>query len=403
VRALRNAIFSIILVALSLASPGRVSAASPADTIDARASYRFGSDVTIVASMKTSAALKSAFIYIQPVAAATRTVAAEVSSSGQMIARFDLRQQPVHPFTRIYYWIKYTTADGQEYTSPSFWFDYSDNRFTWQTVSDTFFHIYWYKGDAAFGQTIQNVAHASLESDLKLLPLSTPANVDVYVYANADDLRSSLQLGGVNTWAAGNVDPNLGMVMVSAEPGADQKLNLERQIPHELSHVLLAFATGESYSKLPTWLVEGLASQAEMYPNPDYQRSLDAARSASALIPISSLCGGFPHDSESAYLAYAESESFMKYYYDHYGISGLQKLIQSYQDGLGCSEGANEATGSSLRQLEAGWQQETLGIQVGWVVTRNLLPYTGLLVLLVGLTIFAGARRPHVKAPDEKL
>lgn len=394
-RSARKAVLSVFILVLCVVNPGSVMAASGSDSVDARASYQFGTDLTVIALTKVNGSLASAFIYIQPVNTLTRTVAANVSSSGQMIAHFDLRQQPIRPFTRVYYWIKYTLADGQTYTSPSFWFDYEDNRFTWQSLDDTFFHIHWYRGDASFGQTVQNVALTSLSSDLKMLPLSTPPSVDVYVYANPDDLRSALQLGGVNTWAAGNVDPNLGMVMVSAEPGADQKLNLERQIPHELSHVLLSHYMGENYSKLPSWLVEGLASQAELYPNPDYQRFLDTARKTSSLIPISSLCGGFPHDSDSAYLAYAESESFMKYISAHYGVNGLQKLIQAYQDGLGCSEGANQATGSSLRQLEAGWQQETLGIQVGWAVTRNLFPYFSLLIVLVGLTIFAGVHKPR--------
>lgn len=351
--------------------------------MNAHASYQFGKEIAFQAEIHSDAPTLEAFLCLQAEGENTRTAKMNVNPQGIASYEIDLQQHPVRPFSRVYYWIRVSRVDGSEYTSPSYWFDYEDNRFTWRTIEDSIFSIHWYNGDAAFGHMIQNITVEGLASIQKTLPLSPTPPLDVYVYASSSDLESALQLGGQLT-VAGNASPDLGVVMVSSETGPGQKIALERRIPHEIDHVLLYQATGARYAELPRWLIEGLASLAELYPSPDYQRTLDTARLANTLLPMDTLCGSFPIDSSSEFLAYAEAASFTRFLREQYGNSGMQALIDQYLDGVGCSQGMQAAFHQTLSQSEARWHAETLGIRPAGQAVNNLLPYLivfGVLIL----------------------
>ena len=72
---------------------------------------------------------------------------------------------------------------------------------------------------------------------------------------------------------------------------------METLIPHELAHVMLYRNVGEGYASLPVWLSEGIASLAELYPNPDYDQALSIASQNGSLLSIEELCDTFPLDS----------------------------------------------------------------------------------------------------------
>jgi hypothetical protein len=213
-----------------------------------------------------------------------------------------------------------------------------------------------------------------------------PRPISVYVYPSASDLQSALQLSGMPN-VAGYAQPDLGVVMVSIPNGPEKTLELERQIPHELAHLLLYQVGDENYDRLPGWLVEGLASLAELFTNPDYARVLESAKANGALLPIASLCGTFPDNPEGNYLAYAEAASFTRYIHQRYGTTSLQALIQAYSNGLGCQEAVESVLGQSLDILETEWQVNQLEMDLeakGW---QNLVPYLVLLGLILAVPL----------------
>ncbi len=352
--------------------------------------YSFGENITFQATIKASAPIQEATISFQPQGDDIRVGKMDVNNQGQAVYSYDASTHTIRPFSQIYYWIRVKLQGSQdEYTSPSFPFYYEDNRFDWQKLDDPVFEVHWYDGDQAFGQTVLNIAHEGLASAQNLVQLAYPSKLKVYVYPSALDLQQALQLGG-KSWVAGHASPDLGVVMIYKHSGPEQKLELERDLPHELTHVLLyQQITGQGYAKIPAWLNEGLASLSELYANPDYARSLEVAKQKNSLLSMDSLCGSFPQDASGNFLAYAQASSFTRFLQKTYGTPALQSLITSYTNGLGCDEGARATYGASLRQLETRWQQETLGIDVGGLVLRNLLPYLILfaLILIVPLSV----------------
>jgi hypothetical protein len=344
--------------------------------------YQFGQRISFHGWITTQDPVQEVYIFIKPDGQETRVEKANLDFLGKAEYSEDLSQKPLQPFTQVVYWFRATLPDGSQIESNKADFVYEDNRFTWQKLEEDGFQVNWVEGDLSFGQAALNTAKEAKTSATKYLQVALPQPLKVYIYPRAIDLQKALQLGQF-PWIAGHASTALGTILVSIPPGSDQQLEMERQIPHELMHILEYQASREAYQRLPTWLTEGMASLAEVYPNPDYQRSLTKATENNALIQIKFLCNGFSREASSAFLSYAESNSFVRFLYQKYGSSGLQNLMQKYQDGLGCEEGVLSAFGVPLEQLEYRWKQESLGINVNLLAWKNFSPYLFLSLLLL--------------------
>lgn len=351
------------------------------DVQDVAAFYTYGESVTFQARLNAVDALDEVYLMIQPEGQSTRIETLDWTPAGEIVFNYDLNLHPLRPFGRTYYWFRVVTADG-ETTTPSYWFDYIDNRFTWQSLANDYFEIHWQAADLSFGQTVLNTARSALDANLKILPVALDLPLRIYVYASADDLQTALP-GLSEHWVAGQASPDLGVILLSIPQGPDQTLELERQLPHEMMHVLEYQLVGNQYSNTPVWLTEGIASFAELYPNADYERVLDTAIEQDEVLPFASLCSAFPRDAGSAFLAYAQSESFIRYIYQTYGSTGLTNLLRQYQTGLGCEEGVQATLGKSLTELENDWRQNQYAVNPTGKALEKLAPY--LLVALLAL------------------
>jgi hypothetical protein len=362
---------------------------TPVEFNDVKATFEFGKTVIFYATITSQAGITEAYLFVQPKGQSTRVKPVTINNTGQISLPFDVTTDPLIPFARIEYWFSVTTPDGQKFESSKYVFDYIDNRYQWQILQDDKFQVHWYSGDLTFGQAALNAAGAGLKSAQNYLNLQPNFPLQIYIYSNQVDLQGGLP-PGFQSWIAGHASPDIGTILISIAPGPEQQIEFERQIPHEIVHVLQFKLMGETYQRIPTWLVEGSASLAELYPNPDYKWVLDQSVKEERLIPFTSLCTGFPREASGAFLAYAESTSFVRYLYQKYGVSGMVTMMTKYHDGLGCEEGATAAFGSSLSQLENTWQQDALGMISGGLALRNLLPYLVISAILLVVPLVIG-------------
>jgi hypothetical protein len=158
---------------------------------------------------------------------------------------------------------------------------------------------------------------------------------------------------------------------------------MEQRSPHELMHVLLARQIGAGYRNLPAWLREGLAGLAEVYPNPEYDRALAEAAERDGLIPLRDLCVSFSPQIDVAFLAYAQSRSFVNYLRGQFGADGVLNLARAYANGVDCERGTERAFGITLVKLERDWQAQVLGRGRVESALEALLPYLLLLCLVI--------------------
>ncbi len=344
--------------------------------------YDYGEKVVFEGTIRPVASVTHLFLFIQPEGESTRVESVPFDVDGSIHYEYNARQFPLRPFARTAYWFRILSGDGGEVESGQGSFDYVDSRYTWKTLQDYGFQVNWYEGDMAFGQEALNVSVAGLKAALSYIPADHSKTIKIYIYATAADMQKALQLSQ-QSWIAGHASPDLGVILITVPPGDQQKLEFERQLPHEMVHLLQYAVVGESYGYVPVWLLEGAASQAELNPNPDYERVLRKASESDSLLSISSLCTSFPREASGAFLAYAESASFVRFLHQNFGTSGLEKLMGEYKDGLGCEQGVQASYGVSLKQLEYRWRLESLRVNGLAYALHNLSPYLVILLVLL--------------------
>ena len=377
---------SLILLALivsSLLAAFPVQAQSEVELENVSAFYRFGEQITFVAQIKSPIQIQKASILIQSEASGvTQSQPLAIEADGHAEYRLDLSQTTLQPFSLVTWSYQFTLTDGTTFQSDSYFVHYDDNRFDWQTLESGPLRVHWYGSDEGFGQAALNATQSGLTSIGSLVTVDLNQPVDVFIYSNSDDLRGTLAAGG-ETWMAGHANATLGVVTVVIEPGQEQTIQMEQRISHELMHVMTYRLVGSGYKNVPAWLREGMATLAEVYPNPEYDRALLDASAKGQLIPLASLCESFPSDSGQAFLAYAESRSFVGYLEKSYGSSELSKLAVAYADGLDCEQGPVRSLGMSLASLEGKWHSSILGQNRFLPGLQAISPYLVLLCLVL--------------------
>lgn len=106
---------------------------------------------------------------------------------------------------------------------------------------------------------------------------------------------------------------------------------LARVLKHELAH---SFITQLSGGRCPPWLHEGIAQLLEPKTLGGDGHQLAVLFKAQQNIPLNALEGSFFNFSGAqAYLAYAESLAAVSYINDSYGMSDIQRILQSLSQG----------------------------------------------------------------------
>ena len=354
--------------------------------------YTFGDQITFQATITSDVSFQSIAILVKSPGLPTFVGKPEFNPPDKITYVYNLPNRPLRAFSTVTYRYRVTLENGEIYNSQNFSFLYEDNRYTWQTLEDEAFRVHWYDGKVAFAQEVLDTAQKGKENIEALLSYTdTGAPINIYAYASASELQSTLLMAG-QTWVAGHADPKLSAIAVSLPSGEARSLEIRRQVPHELTHILLYRMMGESYHTLPRWLNEGIASQMELYPNSDYPLYLENAYQENKIIPLEQLCLSFPNDTATSFLAYAEANSLTGYIKEYYGLAGIRDLVAAYKTGVGCNRGIEIALGKSLTQLEKDWLKSIFK-QNKVIKTSNQIIETGT-SLLPWLTIFMAVFAP---------
>ncbi len=366
------------------------------ETVKSLHTYTFGQTVTFSLALSPGTDTSKATLYISTNDERTRHHEVPIENN-QAHYQQDLRSEPFPAFANITYWWEFQDSQDQTQTTHAVTFLYEDNRFRWQTVEQDNVILYWVSGDKDTmlnGLDIARAALMDIQNTLQTPPVGT---VRIYIYPSLADLQSALRLTGRN-WIGGMAYPDIGVVLMAIPPSPNAILHMNRYIPHELTHKVLYDATqAQGYDNLPTWLVEGLASYFENSPDPTYALALENAAAQGQFMPLESLCYPFPDDHQLAILAYAQSQSLIRYLQSTYGWSRVRLLIDRYADGLSCSAGVRQVLDMELSALDREWrlwltQKEDTSNGVGhlWqtvlIVLQDLGPWL-MLIAIVSLPL----------------
>jgi hypothetical protein len=373
------------LILLILIPTSRSIAQTTPKISDVQLSYDFGIRLNIKAQIDQIQSYLSIYLILRPDGQSSRQVKLAPRSDGSINIQFDLEKDPLKPYARIYYWFEFEDQAHTTTSSPAYWFDYSDNRFGWKSNESNLFRIFWVEGDTGYGQQIQDIAREGLKKSTQILPIPPNLPIQLFVYPDLTSLQGALSLTK-QSWTAGHTSPDIGVILVSNSSQSVNLSELERQIPHELMHILQYQITGDQYGSIPVWLSEGLATYSEMYPDPDQARILNESYTQGKLIPFESLCSGFSQDAASAQIGYAQSVSFVSYLKNRFGSEIFPALLENANSGQSCTQSIQKVLQVPLSQLEKDWQEDTFG-QTSEGKRLSLIFPIILVIVLVGLLI----------------
>jgi hypothetical protein len=254
-------------------------------------------------------------------------------------------------FSTLTYWWEIVDQAGQTLRSDPRTLAYIDNRFTWMDLTQGPVRVHWYQGDSGLGQSAATIANEALPKLQQQLGVEATGPIDVYIYASVEELQSAVELAG-RSWLGGQARPELGVVMIATPPDAESTLRLRRDLPHELTHLMVFIAAKAGYRSVPRWLDEGLASVNEAEPNALQAVALQEALAKNQAPSLETLCGSFPNDASAALVAYAESRVVVQQIIDSYGLTGIQALMAVYRDGASCAAGVERGLNTTLSGLE---------------------------------------------------
>jgi hypothetical protein len=370
---------SIILAAGLLLAPPTAAAAEGIDVVKNEADYDFAQQITFTLVASSDSEIAQVYLFFR--------AAGDVQAEPVRIDEFepgheinveyvhDLRPSPLPPFASITFWWQLEDNAGNVITLENEHFQYEDNRFLWKLLGtdDGSLTVHWIEGhgDPIFGQTALDVATASREEINTELRAPLPPSIDIYIYDTQENLKGAMLLTG-REWMSGQAHPDLGVVLVAMSDQEGYKSRMMRDIPHEITHLLVYQAvTQAGYRYVPEWLDEGLATANEQLPLPEHALVLEEARTQGQLIPLEDLCVPFSPDPHTAFLSYAQSGSVLKFIRKQYGAPGVRALLQAYADGDSCTGGVQRALNISFGDLEAAWR-DSLGPEAPPQRTNNL-------------------------------
>ncbi len=355
-------LWGLVLLLGQLAGGGVVGAARPAQEgiriVDTSVSASFPNEVLFSITVESDSEIVSLELsYRVSGDPYTRSRWPEFTSARQVEATYRLDTQIEHyaPGSEFHYYWTLTDAAGRQVESPEEVFFYEDDRFDWQELSSERVAVFWYEGDEAFGQRLLDTAVRALDRLERDVGVEATRLIRIYVYGKERDFRRAL---GPNApeWIGGQALPGRSLIVAWISPDAQEYGEIERMLPHELSHVVLYQATHNPYTSNPTWVEEGIAVHNQEVPDADFPALVEEAAREGRLIPLRALAASFPSDTDLALLSYAESVSIIEFILDQYGEEGLAALVDVLAEGETAEVAVERALGVSLEELEEDWR-----------------------------------------------
>lgn len=349
-------IFYALLVLFFLL-PGKTAAQTTQPAFDSRADYAFGQVMNFYLQIENAGSIDHVTLFFRAPEFANTYTAEVAFTPGETVTLshdIDLTQVRLAPFTTVTFWWLLHTTNGEEMRVPEQTITYEDDQFEWQTLTQGNMIAHWTGDDPALGQLALDIMAETLLRLRTLMPVTEALPLHVYIYPSSADLRAALRLAG-RDWVGAHAHPELGVMLVTAVNTRTAAADLRQSIPHEMVHFYLYQATGVAYDTLPAWFNEGLATYMEESPNPGYEALLETAVANQATIPFNELCHTFPAVEEQALLAYAQSDSLIRFIQARYGNQAVRKLVETFADGGDCHSAVSRTLQLSLEELNRDW------------------------------------------------
>lgn len=267
---------------------------------------------------------------------------------------WEMRQSgSLPPGAKLWWRWRVVDANGQETISETKTATWLDDNHNWKTINEGQINFHWYRGDEAFARDLLTAAQNGLEFNETQSGLTADSPIDIYIFADTNDLRDAILYEP--SWTGGQAFPDQDIVILGI---SQSDLDWGRDaIVHELTHVLVGHLTFTCLGDVPTWLNEGLAVYSEGELDPNSQAQLDDAIQNDTLLSVRSLSSGFSEVPDRAYLSYSQSYSVVKHLIETHGQDEMTALLTSLRDGLTIDQALLQTYGFDVEGLEDEWRK----------------------------------------------
>jgi len=185
--------------------------------------------------------------------------------------------------------------------------------------------------------------------------------------------------------------------------GAERLASIEKVLPHEAAHVLIARAVGSALPAVPLWLNEGIAEYAAgrtaSQADPVWLRAIGQGKS----LRLEELDHAIGQHGENAGLAYAQAASLVSFLVAQRGEGVITDLLHSIAASRDFEESLRQVTGWQPDEMEIAWRTAAARRWRWPLLFQSQAVWLGLMVLLflAGLARYLRQRRRRQEAPDE--
>lgn len=174
--------------------------------------------------------------------------------------------------------------------------------------------------------------------------------------------------------------------------GTGVLVSIEKVVPHEVGHVMIARAAGPGLAALPRWLNEGIAEyvagERAAQVDPVALRAIGEGRA----LEVSELDGAIEGGGEGSALAYAESASLVHFLVAERGEGVIAELLAALRRSGDFEAALEEVTGWHIEELESNWRA---GVARRW--RWHMLFQSPVLIFGLMLLLFAAGVVRYVR------
>lgn len=257
------------------------------------------------------------------------------------------------PGVELAYSWRLTEQDGSVLETPEKRVRYMDQRFQWITLTKGQVTLYYSGGDRPFAQEALDTTVRSLDRFKQAFGVQDDRPVTVLMYGSTRDFSSALPPNSAE-WVGGQASPQLRLIMLGVQAGDTSEIH--RILSHEAVHIVIAQVTNNPFNDTPRWLDEGLASYYQEVQDDRYDAILKQAIRAGRLDSVKALNSTFPDDPTLALLAYAESESIVRFIIETKGQDKMAALLHTFPEGVTYNNAVQKSLGISLDELDRQWK-----------------------------------------------
>ena len=335
---------------------GALAQAGPITVGETRIDNAYPDQVAFQVDVSSTAAISRVELHVSLRGDSSTTVIVAAFEPGMVTtarAEWKTRRDGVPPGAPFTYQWEIWDEAGAKFSTPSESGLTVDLRRTWSALIDDRVAVWWYEGDAAFGNRIFELATTSLRLMERESGLEIPFLLHVVLYPDAEAFAEWHDY--VQDWVGGEAYTTMGLTVQIISP-SDSWDWVQSVICHEVAHLFFYQATHNALSLGPdTWISEGYAQYHECISNDWLGEMVQQAIDRGELIPLRLATGSFSGADERVWLLYAESWSAVTFLYDRWGANGMARLMEAFRDGAENSDALRAATGLDFEGFQQVW------------------------------------------------